>query len=263
MRASDRAYSLLRADILEWRLAPGDVLAEVEQSARLGVSRTPLREALSRLVAEGLAAPHSGRGVVVSAISLDAVVDLFDVRLPLECAAVRLAASRGSSRVFAELAGDFTAAGELIEGDDDGREDYYALVARLDQQIDDAAANPYLLQAQKPIRTHLARVRRLARDNRARLLASAREHGQIALALSGGNADLAEAAMRVHLHNSLQHLLAPPATPGADPGGDPGIGVTSPSSTSTSTSTITPATSSATTPDPSPDIPHQRKEHHG
>ncbi len=216
MRASDRAYSLLRSDILEWRLAPGDVLAEVEQSARLGVSRTPLREALARLVAEGLAAPSAARGVVVSAISLDVVADLFDVRLPLECAAVRLAASRGDRDVFSALAREFAAAGRLIE-DDDGRDSYYALAGRLDRHIDEAAHNPYLLQAQTPIRTHLARLRRLARDNPGRLLASAREHEQIALALASGNADLAEAAMRVHLHTSLQHLLAPSRAARATP----------------------------------------------
>ena len=50
MRASDRAYSALRTEILEWHLAPGTVLAEVEQAARRGVSRTPLREALARRV---------------------------------------------------------------------------------------------------------------------------------------------------------------------------------------------------------------------
>lgn len=217
MRASDRAYSALRADILEWRLAPGELLAEVEQSARLGVSRTPLREALSRLVAEGLASPHAGRGVVVSAISLEAVTDLFDVRMPLECAAVRLAASRGNPAEFAGLADEFARAGLLIEDDDGGTDEYYALVARLDACIDEAARNPYLLQAQRPVRTHLARVRRLARHDPHRLLASAREHEQIALALGTGNADLAEASMRVHLHNSLQHLLTPPPAPTAPP----------------------------------------------
>lgn len=210
MRASDRAYAALHADILEWRLSPGDVLAEVEQSARLGVSRTPLREALTRLVADGLATPHTGRGVVVSTVSLTAVADLFDVRLPLECAAARLAAHRGDPAAFSALAGEFGAAARLI--DDDGRRpDYYALVARLDDEIDAAARNPYLLRAQRPVRTQLARIRRLARDDTARLLASAREHEQIAVALGRGNADLAEASVRVHLHNSLEHLLAPRA----------------------------------------------------
>ncbi len=209
MRASDRAYAALRSDIVDWHLAPGDVLAEIEQSARLGISRTPLREALSRLIAEGLATPQTGRGVVVSEISLGAVTDLFEARIPLECAAVRSAAVRGDRAVFAALADEFAHAGPLISGDDDGQGAYYALVAQLDQCIDDAAANPYLLQAQKPIRTHLARVRRLARDNPDRLLESALEHEQIALALAAGNAELAEAAMRVHLHKSLQQLLTP------------------------------------------------------
>lgn len=211
MRASDRAYSTLRTDIIDWRLAPGDILAEVEQSARLGVSRTPLREALSRLVAEGLATTNTGRGVVVSEISLEAVTDLFDARIPLECAAVRIAARRGDPAVFAPLAEEFACAGPLIDGDgdSDGQAAYYGLVARLDHAIDEAAANPYLLQAQKPIRTHLARVRRLARDNPTRLLHSAHEHEQIARALADGNAELAEAAMRVHLHRSLQHLTTP------------------------------------------------------
>ena len=66
MRASDRAYAALRDDITEWRLLPGTVLAEVEQSERLGVSRTPLREALSRLTAEGLTTTAGSRGVGVS-----------------------------------------------------------------------------------------------------------------------------------------------------------------------------------------------------
>lgn len=208
MRASDRAHALLRADIVEWRLMPGSVLAEVEQAERLGVSRTPLREAISRLVAEGLAIPQGGRGVVVSSVSLDDVTDLFDVRLPLECAAVRVAAARGPDRQFEALAQEFQEAAALITADDGDQGDYYALTARLDRAIDEAAANPYLLQARTPIRTHLLRIRRLARDSRERLLASAREHEQIARALSLGLPDLAEASMRVHLHNSLRHLLA-------------------------------------------------------
>jgi DNA-binding GntR family transcriptional regulator len=63
------------------RLPPGTVLAEVEQSdERLGVSRTPLREALGRLTAEGLPAPQRGRGVVVTEISLDQADELFELR---------------------------------------------------------------------------------------------------------------------------------------------------------------------------------------
>ena len=64
MRAGERAYRELRADIVSWRLVPGQVLGEVDLSERLGISRTPVREALSRLTAVGLTAPHNRRGVV-------------------------------------------------------------------------------------------------------------------------------------------------------------------------------------------------------
>lgn len=103
MRASERAYEALREDILEWRLVPGTVLAEVEQSERLGVSRTPLREALSRLTAEGLTAAAGGSGMVVTDISLEAIDELFELRETLECRAAALAAQRGDPSIFAQL----------------------------------------------------------------------------------------------------------------------------------------------------------------
>jgi DNA-binding GntR family transcriptional regulator len=218
MRASDRAYDALRADILDWRLPPGSVLAEVEQAERLGVSRTPLREALARLVAEGLAAAHGGRGIVVTAVSLAGMAELFDVRLPLECAAVRLASVRRTPAVFEALAGRFANAGSLISTGGTTQHGYYALVAELDAAIDEAAGNPYLLQAQRQLRTHLVRARRLARANPARLLASAAEHRQIAEAVGRGNPELAAAAVQVHLHNSLHHLQASAAASDSDTG---------------------------------------------
>ena len=208
MRASDRAYQTLRADIIEWRLGPGTVLGEVEQSARLGVSRTPLREALSRLTAEGLTAAHPGRGVVVSEVSLEKITGLFDVRISLDCTAAALAAARGERQTFRDLTARFESASSLIRDSEGGRQEYYELVAELDTAIDAAAANPYLLQAQRQLRTHLSRVRRLARDDVARLTASASEHAQIARAIALANADLAVASTKVHLHNSLQYLLA-------------------------------------------------------
>ncbi|BAS12952.1 2-methylcitrate dehydratase 2 [Arthrobacter sp. Hiyo8] len=103
MRASDKAYAALREDIIEWRLAPGTVLAEVEQSERLGVSRTPVREALGRLSAEGLTTAAGGRGVVVTDISLEDIDELFELRETLEGKAAALAAVRGERPVFERL----------------------------------------------------------------------------------------------------------------------------------------------------------------
>ncbi|HEY9356267.1 MAG TPA: GntR family transcriptional regulator [Arthrobacter sp.] len=208
VRASDRAYAALRDDIVEWRLLPGTLLAEVEQSERLGVSRTPLREALGRLTAEGLTTAAGGRGVVVTGISLEDIDELFELRETLEGRAAELAAERGDPDDFARLHRELLAAPALISGDDPARHDYYALVARLDAAIDTAVSNTYLAQAMGALRVHLVRVRRLASDDAARLLAAAAEHAAIAEAIVARNPRLAHAATTVHLHRSLSHIKA-------------------------------------------------------
>ena len=208
MRASDRAYAALRDDIVEWRLLPGTLLAEVEQSERLGISRTPLREALGRLTAEGLTTAAGGRGVVVTGISLEDNDELFELRETLEGRAAELAAERGNPDDFATLHRELLAAPALISGDDPARHDYYALVARLDAAIDSAVSNTYLAQAMGGLRVHLVRVRRLAADDAARLEAAAAEHAAIAEAIAARNPRLAHAATTVHLHRSLAHIKA-------------------------------------------------------
>lgn len=210
MRASDRAYEALREDIVEWRLLPGQVLGEVEQSERFGISRTPIREALSRLTADGLAEAHRGRGVVVSQVSLEDVRALFELREALDCRAARLAARRRDSVTFQGLAAELEAVVAQLHGPGTDRAEYYDLVERMDRAIDEATANPYLTAAQRSLRLHLARVRRLSRTNPDRLARAAAEHAQIARAVADGSEELAEAATRVHLANSLQAVLTTP-----------------------------------------------------
>lgn len=203
LRASDRAYLALRAEILDADLRAGTVLAEVEQSLRLGVSRTPLREALSRLAAEGLVSPHSGRGVVVTDVSAENVTELFELREALEVQAARLAARRRDRATFAALRAQFDNVDDLLA--DTHR--YYELAAELDRAIDDAAQNPYLVSALDGVRTHVARIRRLARDDQARLRDAAREHRQILDAILDGDEALAASATQLHLRNSLRNIL--------------------------------------------------------
>ncbi len=206
MRASDRAYSTLRDEILEWRLAPGTVLAEVEQAARLGVSRTPVREALARLSSEGLVESLAGRGVVVAAASADSAVELFEVRVALETTAASLAAQRRDPEVFEGLRREFDTASTLL-ADHDLR-GYYDLVARFDAAVDAATGNSYLVATLRGLRTHLARLRRVAQDDPQRLADAAREHLLIVDAIIAGDADLARQATSVHLHHSLTNILA-------------------------------------------------------
>lgn len=204
MRASDRAYRTLLQEIQDGALAAGTVLAEAEQAARLGVSRTPLREALGRLVADGLVVQQSPRVTVVSDVDAGDIRELFELRRALEESAARLAADRGDSAVFAALAAEFATAS--LDGDA-ATDSYYVLISRFDAALDAAVGNDYLASALRTVRTHLVRVRRLARDNPGRLGASVAEHRLIAAAIAAGDAELAAHATHVHLHNALASIL--------------------------------------------------------
>ncbi|QBE47832.1 GntR family transcriptional regulator [Leucobacter triazinivorans] len=212
MRASDRAYATLLEEIQSGALTPGSVVGEVEQAERLGVSRTPMREAIGRLVADGLVRQQSPRVLVVSGFDADDIGELFEARRALEETAARIAAERGDRQLFAALAAAFTAAHP--ETGDVAADEYYTLISRFDAAVDAAVDNAYLTSALRTIRTHLVRARRLARDNRSRLRASVSEHALIAEAIARGDAELAAHATHVHLHNALASILSSIADPG-------------------------------------------------
>ncbi|MGY6499225.1 MAG: GntR family transcriptional regulator [Microcella sp.] len=209
--AADRAYATLRTSIIEGTLAPGSPLAEVDQSTRLGMSRTPVREAFARLIDDGLATELGPRTLVVSTIDADDVTALFDLRRALDEQSARLAARRATHeqrehfRTIAERFHVVTAAS--LADDDSGRHGYYTLVTEFDAAIDAALGrSPHLATALGRVRTHLARVRRLAHDDDARLVASASEHGAIADAIADGDAERAAHATHLHLHNALTSI---------------------------------------------------------
>lgn len=210
-RASDRAYRVLSQAILELELEPGEVIGEVETATRIGVSRTPLREALARLAADGLLVPGGARGLAVAPISAEDITQLTELREALDTQAARLAAQRRDPRVFDELAEAFAELASRLPGPDGpsaDRADTYQLAARLDAAIDEAAANPALAASLSQVRLRLARIRRLAQDRPARLAEAAGEHRAISEAIAWGDPELAANAVRVHLRRSLQHATA-------------------------------------------------------
>lgn len=224
LTSAERAFETLRTQIVEGELAPGAPLAEVEQATRLGVSRTPVREAFARLIAAGLATERGPRSLVVSDIDAADVAALFDLRRALDEQAARLAAARVAAdpetattfRALADRFRDVTP--DTLQRDDSHRHGYYALVAEFDDALDTAlSSSPYLAAAIASTRVHLARVRRLARDDDARLAASAAEHGAIARAIADGDGERAAAATRLHLHEALTsiHRHLPPTAPAA------------------------------------------------
>jgi len=206
MRASEVAYLRLREEIIQWHLRPGMPLGEIETAQRMGVSRTPIREALSRLAAEGLVASGPGRTMVVAPLSQETIRQIYAYREALETQAARLAARRRDQAVFKQLRAEFLAGPDPEVVPD--QEAPYFLADRLDLAIDDATGNPYLVNALRDLRGHLARVRRHAKQDPSRLVAATAEHLLIVEAILAQDEMLAMRATGVHLFNSMNNILA-------------------------------------------------------
>lgn len=224
MRASDRAYRTLRSEILDGALEPGTVLQEVEQSTRLGVSRTPVREALRQLAADGLVEAN-GRGTVVTAVSRDDIVALYELREALEAKAAALAAQRGESVPFLLIRDRLLDAPRLLAQGEQGLVAYFEIVDDLDDAIEAAIANPFLAASLRSVQLHSARMRRLSRHNPERLRAAASEHLLIVDAILARDAELASHATHVHLHRSLTNALATTTSDSATEAAEPAAGV--------------------------------------
>jgi DNA-binding GntR family transcriptional regulator len=94
--ASERAYRALKQLILDNQLGPGSLLLELEAAERLGMSRTPVREAMIRLEQEGLVAIRPRHGMRVLPLSPDDMLEIYEVLTGLEAMAAALAARRGA-----------------------------------------------------------------------------------------------------------------------------------------------------------------------
>jgi DNA-binding GntR family transcriptional regulator len=113
-----QVYALLREEIATVRLAPGTALSEKRLAEEMGVSRTPVREALIRLSEDGLVYIVPKSGTYVSAIDLDAVQDAHLIRESLECATVFLAARHATDQDVDSLRQIFETQKALIAADD-------------------------------------------------------------------------------------------------------------------------------------------------
>lgn len=112
---SDLVAEAIKAAILSGRLQPGQPLVEREVSQALGVSKTPVREALIRLSRTGLVATSSYRGMIVRRVDQEMVRSLYEVRLLLEPEAVRRAGPHHDRRSLRELEGALLTAAELAD----------------------------------------------------------------------------------------------------------------------------------------------------
>ncbi len=197
---SSRASELvpvLEQEIVTGALKPGTRLDETLLAERFGVSRTPIREALTRLAAAGLVEIRPRRGAIVATITIRDLMNMFEVMANLEGVCARLAARRITPEEKEELIAVQEACAALSETD--RFDDYYQLNVVLHNLIYKASHNNYLEKQTRELRARLAPHRRLQVRIPGRIKTSSDEHGELVAAILAGDADLAEKLTRDHV----------------------------------------------------------------
>ena len=195
--AAGAACAWLRAEILSARLLPGHTLSENEIAARLGVSRTPVREAIIRLEGEGLLTVRPQVGTVVAPIDLDAVADGQFLREALECRTVAIAATRvrpADARTLRALLRDQARA--VARRDEAG---FIALDDRMHCHLMAMAGRPRAWHHVEEVKAQLDRVRVLSLGDPDWLSTILAQHDEIVRHVLDGDAERAVAAMEMHL----------------------------------------------------------------
>jgi DNA-binding GntR family transcriptional regulator len=177
----ERAVDRLRDLIIHGELAPGERVAEVELSQALGISRTPLREALKLLAAEGLVDIQPHRGARVAAMQPREVKELFEVVSALERLAAELAASRMNESELRRLRG---LQEKMERHHRTGRlNDYFALNHKIHALIVACARNAALIATHEWLLARVQRARYFALQSKDRWDESVKEHRALLLAL--------------------------------------------------------------------------------
>jgi DNA-binding GntR family transcriptional regulator len=200
-RAS-QVYDQLHNWIRSGRLAPGTRVREEEIARTLAVSRTPVREALSRLQTRGLLEQSNG-GLSVVALTRPQIIELYAMRSMLEGAAARFAAENASSLDVAAIshaASQF----QRYAGDAVG---FAKVNMTFHEAIYDAAHNRYLMRMLADLIDSLALLPSTTFAVDGRQQAALIEHENIRRAIESRDADAAEGAARDHIHNAMQARL--------------------------------------------------------
>jgi DNA-binding GntR family transcriptional regulator len=200
----DQAYAAIRDRIIQGSLERGARIHQEDLAEELGISRTPVREALRRLAAEGLVEMRTNRGARVADISADDMRSAYEARLVIEPGAARLAGAARLpaplGRMRAALAAQRRAIPGVRRSFEANREFHIALVQ--------ASGNAFLLQFVQ--RLWVARIGEVIYERQSetpeRMNLDADEHEQILQAIDAGNGRRAESLTRKHLADAMQRF---------------------------------------------------------
>jgi len=209
--AADHAYSVIRSKIFDGEFKSGDRLKESELSRVCDVSRTPVREALRKLEADGLVRISPNSGAIVAQWSESDIQDIYSVRVRLEVLAASLAAERRTDADLAKLqacADEMKAASEVPSPHENDLEiarlnsDFHHLIIAAARSRALAAAASQVIEAPLMLRT-------FRRYEPQRLMRSVSDHLELVAAIRARDSALAGSLMGAHILSGLRTLVAP------------------------------------------------------
>jgi DNA-binding GntR family transcriptional regulator len=206
MLVRERAYEYLKSAILSDRIHPGERLAEEHLAKEMGVSRTPVREALHKLESEGLIKALETRGFIVSKDSREEVEELFDMRAILEGYGLRVISEKVSENLLEQLNGFIGKAEDAL------RRKQIREVGKWNTQFHDTLHR--MLAEKKRLHRLLVNVRKYVlryRENTLQYPDGGRRaldgHRKIVMALRLKDPDLCERVMREHIQEAKEDAL--------------------------------------------------------
>jgi DNA-binding GntR family transcriptional regulator len=194
---TDHVREVLTSDIHDGRLLPGDALDEMAICERFKVSRTPVREALLQLSAQGLVKIVPRSGIYVARLSLPELFAMYELLAELESVCAKLAARRMTGPEVAELRAAHEAAAICRDAKDP--EAYAIANSRFHQVIYDGCHNPFLKAQIEFIRKRTQVYRQNLFARTARIAVSHDDHGRVLDAIEAGDAEAAARHMLDHI----------------------------------------------------------------
>lgn len=199
-------YEELKTLILTGQIHPGMRLMEEELAEEMGVSRTPIREAIRKLEKEGLITIEPRRGAYVSQMSTEDMVDILEVRQNMEGLAARLAALRMSGEEKQKLVEMADRYGKAVS--DGNMEEMIRCDTAFHHMIVEATGNRILIKMVEQLQELVLRFRYLYYDNFKRAEQMIREHEQIYSAIMEENAEAAGDAADLHIQRLKEMVLS-------------------------------------------------------
>lgn len=202
---SVKVFEILERDILNGTYSAGDQLVESKISSELGVSRTPVREALRQLELDSLVTTIPNKGTFVVGISTDDIKDIYTIRIAIEGISAMWAAERiGEEQIkelenLVELQEFYSAKNEILQ--------IVQLDTKFHEIIYDGSGSRTLHDTLKSFHTHVKRARETSFLSAGRTKTAVEEHREIFEAIASHNGQLAKELMETHIKNARDNIL--------------------------------------------------------